>query len=127
MAKCIVCTHLNAVEEARRHPNAHTLAVVQALGKRRSQFNTKDHPNKFCKTHGVGGTGNKTGAFVSGTNLPIPFSTQVLNDLKERIARSQSATRVQVTVKVQTKRHEPDVPVEVLAKIRKHRGHQPSR
>lgn len=73
MAKCVVCTHLNAVEEAAKHPNPATQAAVAMTANRRRNAKPSTHPNKFCKHHGcvvVDGEnvchGKPTGKFAKG-------------------------------------------------------------
>lgn len=68
MAKCVVCTHLNAVNEAKKHVNPATAATERSLFKRRMSADSKKHPNKFCTQHaprinGVVPTGRATGKF----------------------------------------------------------------
>lgn len=69
MAKCCVCTHLNSVEENKRHNNAITTATMKHLESRRRAKTPAVNPNEFCKLHGVGPrgmemTGTPTGAFA---------------------------------------------------------------
>jgi len=58
MAKCVVCTAINAKAEAERHPNPSTLMVASLLEKRRQA--TGKIPHKFCRAHRPFGTGRST-------------------------------------------------------------------
>lgn len=58
MAKCVVCTAINAKAESKRHPNPSTLMVASLLEKRRR--NTLNNPSKFCRAHRPFGTGRAT-------------------------------------------------------------------
>lgn len=65
MAKCVVCTLENMVEENKKRSKvvkegdkvlliSHypTKIVVNALKERRKRFDPKTSPNRFCKLHG---------------------------------------------------------------------------
>lgn len=69
MAKCVVCTHLNAVNENKKHDNVITQATVKLLEQRRRSKTPELNPNEFCRYHGVGPrgmvmTGTPTGGFA---------------------------------------------------------------
>jgi hypothetical protein len=78
MAKCVVCTFLNAeIEHKKRmkttknedgttsfHNHYITGLTVKTLRRRRTQFSSKLHPHKFCVIHGGPNcTGRSTGIF----------------------------------------------------------------
>ena len=59
MAKCVVCTTLNAVTESNRHSNGYTRGMADALG-RRWDRTPKTEKARYCSLHSESGTGRAT-------------------------------------------------------------------